>query len=88
MSEGNTVRSVGFVNAERADRGAQAIAVYAHQTGLKVDPDRPDNYDGMETAAIDVLSDIRHYFDQNGLDFDRALECSEQHFTAEKAEDQ
>lgn len=39
--------------------------------------------EGELTAAIDLLTNLRHRAQQAGWDFDTAVRCSEDHFKAE-----
>lgn len=61
-------------NARRAKWGEDAV---------KTNPD--DN--GAETNTADVLANIMHYCDREGIDFYAALHQAEFHYDAEKNEE-
>jgi hypothetical protein len=42
------------------------------------------NDDDVETLAIDLLADILHLLEQEGVDSDRVLASAENHFRAER----
>ena len=61
-------------NSDRADRIAKIERSYMSET-----------CDTKESFVADLLADIRHYCDENGIDFAREDGMAYQHYTEEKA---
>lgn len=67
-------------NRARAERGRQVVAQYL--IGQLEDFDS----DAEDVGAVSMLlADIRHFCDQNDVDFDAAVSLSEVHFEDELA---
>lgn len=63
-------------NADRATDGAKAVAI--HNT---------DEND-VQTGLVDLLADLMHYAsEEQGLDFEAALDTARMHFQAEVDEE-
>jgi len=48
--------------------------------------DSPYPAEPRQDVLTDLLTDLRHYCEQHGLDFDYSVESSEMHWTAESVE--
>lgn len=46
------------------------------------------NHNDKEECVTDILADLRHYCDENGVDFHQACDMSYQHYNAELTEEQ
>lgn len=57
-------------NEDRAERAAEALGEYLTQ-------------DDPEVATYALLTDLMHYCDREGFDFDELLEMAERHYAAE-----
>lgn len=66
------------INIRRADRADEAIAAYWGDDN----EDEPRNY-----ILSDLLCDLRHWADREGIDFDAELARSAYHHEAEQTED-
>lgn len=60
-------------NKARAQRAFDLLAPYLSRG------------DARKTCIIDLLTDLRHYCAQNGVDFGNALQLSDDHYRAEVA---
>lgn len=69
-------------NEKRAAWGLEAVETYAARTGLDISP----SADGVETAISDLLADLQHVADREGLDFADMVERARNHYEAETAE--
>lgn len=70
-------------NEKRAAWGLEAVETYAARTGLDISP----SADGVETAISDLLADLHHVADREGLDFADMVERARNHYEAETAEE-
>lgn len=68
------------LNQERADIAFHALELYADKTGLSMKHDE-------ETAIGDLLADIMHLCDRDGIQFDTYLLRARMHYDAEQTED-
>jgi hypothetical protein len=64
-----------ITNEDRAGQARQTLDYF-----LNIAP----NDDDVETLATDLLADILHLLDQEGIDFERVLSSAEDHFRAER----
>lgn len=64
-------------NLERAGWAAQAVELFGKITGC-----RPAT-EGWKTAIVDLLCDLRHLCDREGLDWYGLLENAKDHYCAE-----
>ena len=62
----------------------KALMAYASHQGRRGAPMRGDP-DDMQCMITDLLTDLRHYCAANGVDFDKHLRRSAEHFNAEIA---
>ncbi len=69
-------------NADRAEWATTALERFCRVTGLSLKDDGPD------TAVSDLLADLMHYCDQEGIDFDECVDRGRCHYEEEKAEEQ
>ncbi|QFG25426.1 hypothetical protein [Actinomadura sp. WMMB 499] len=64
-------------NEDRADRGAESVYPYLRDVG------------GDQFIALsDLLADLQHFADRRGVNFEAALERSQNVFGEEKAEEE
>lgn len=68
-------------NADRADRAQFALEWYADRAGA--DP----NDEGFDTLARDLLADLMHFCEREGIDFEGNLEIARMHFDVELEEE-
>lgn len=61
-------------NEERADRIYRLMLVYKQYLGFS---------ENKETYLIDLLTDLLHYCDEMGLDYDRAITTARMHHAEE-----
>jgi hypothetical protein len=66
-------------NQDRAQRIPPALAAYVAATG-------DGNGEPDETTMRDLLADLMHYSQQNGIDFDQELRIARHHYEHERAE--
>ena len=52
------------------------------EAAVKQDPDFGEN--DIEISVTDTLSNIMHYCEHKGIDFDTALDDADTHFSAER----
>jgi len=64
------------MNQDRAEWARAAVDAFRAETGL-------DDGDGMDTAIGDLLADLAHLCDVEGLDFANLLARADDHYTAE-----
>lgn len=67
-------------NDDRAEYAHAALEAFQERT-------RTNDEDG-DTILRDLLTDLRHWADREGVDFDRELSASLDHFNEEKAEEE
>lgn len=70
-------------NADRARFAAIGVGVYVIHKDLEGYRD-----EGVETHLCDLLTDLRHLCKREGVEFQRAVDMSLQHFTEECEEEQ
>jgi hypothetical protein len=68
----------GMSNETRAELAGNAVARFMQDTGL-------ENED-METGITDLLADILHLCDKEGIDIDRCKRMASYHYTEEVTE--
>lgn len=66
-------------NEDRAGWAQTALEAFATETGLDLEPDA----DGPETALGDLLANLGHYCDRNGLELSKILRTAEMQYNAE-----
>lgn len=71
------VDDTGTTNAERAERAEAVMVEYDDVRRLGVAEDHQD-------ALTDILADLMHYADREGLDFAAALRIAADHHEAER----
>lgn len=71
-------------NMRRMLAALKALTAYASHQGRRGAPMRGDP-DDMQPMITDLLTDLRHYCTANGVDFDKHLRRSAEHFNAEIA---
>lgn len=59
-----------------AELAEHALALFASETGLNLAADR-------DAAIMDLLTDIRHYCDKEGLSYDKLNETAQEHYAEE-----
>jgi len=64
-----------MTNEQRAEQARNTLNYF-----LSIVP----NDDDVETLATDLLADIFHLLEQEGVDFERVLSSAEDHFRAER----
>lgn len=67
-------------NDDRAEWARQALETFAATTGLNMDGETPE-------AIGDLLANIMHFCDRNGLDFDERLANARFHYDEETQDD-
>jgi hypothetical protein len=68
------------LNTNRADWAEQALAEFSRITGLDfIEPDAPERVE----AVTDLLADLMHWCDGEGLDFEHVLLNARHHYAAE-----
>jgi hypothetical protein len=67
-------------NAERAEKAFRTMLVFMQYTGLT-------RADGYETAITDLIADLQHLCDEQGIEFAEVLRVAEDHYQAELAEE-
>ncbi len=63
-------------NAQRAARARAAVATFRYETGQ-------GDADGLDTVLTDLLCDLLHLCDQEGLSFERVVLLARTHYNAE-----
>ena len=66
-----------MTNEQRAEEARQALQYFKSRLGHNCD---------VETLAIDLVADILHLLEREGVDYARVLRTAEGHFHAEKEE--
>lgn len=67
-------------NARRAASAYRVVTKFQRQTGLT-------NADGLDTAIADLVCNLMHLCDSEGLPFDRILARANTHWAAERCGD-
>ena len=67
-----------MTNVQRAKNGRAAFAVHA---------DTADEEDSRQSQLADLLADLMHFADFEGLDFDQALSMGTDHYGEETTTD-
>ncbi len=67
-------------NKDRAKWAMAAVQTFADVTGL----DTASEADGLETTITDLLADLMHLCDANGLQLQELLERANRHYAAER----
>ena len=63
-------------NEERAEWAQASLDVYTKLTGLTKE-------DGLQTAIVDLIGDLRHLADSKGIDWDEVKARANDHYSAE-----
>lgn len=63
-------------NARRVEWARRAVARLKHETGLT-------NADGLDTAIVDLICDLLHLCNREGLEFEHVLALAKLHYDAE-----
>ena len=66
-------------NAHRAKRAEQIVRHYSRVPGYRGQAD-------FQADITDLMTDLRHFCAGSGLDFDKMVERSKRHYTAERKE--
>jgi len=75
----------GISNGDRAAWAEVALLAFARRTGMLKDQDKMGNIEGEDPFLIlaDLLTDLGHWCDRNGVDFPSALAHAAWHYHAE-----
>lgn len=67
-------------NQDRCKWAMAAVQTFAGVTGLDTAPEA----DGLQTAIVDLLADLMHLCDANGLQLHELMPSAERHYAAER----
>jgi len=75
------------LNADRARDAERALVTYAGLKEMRKLEELEDSRQENSEWLVDLLSDLRHWARDKGLDFDDAVRLSESHFQCEVDEE-
>lgn len=75
----------GISNDDRAAWAEVALLAFARRTGMLKEQDEMGNIEGEDPFLVlaDLLADLGHWCDRNGVDFPSALTHAAGHYAAE-----
>ncbi len=72
----------GLNNEDRAARASEVVDAYSHQPGME-----PVENAGLQSTLSDLLADMMHLADQEGVPWEDVQLTAEMHFNSEKDEE-